>query len=249
MDVVPDLLIALLQVNIASGFFYVGLQAARYRNRLYDRIVDLFNSKFSIYRSSLPERYSRQLRTDGEFSQAHYKVAMWIIELPSEYDSRLRRRIKKPFTGAQNTGQLPKIYRWYKSNYDRWATFALCSVVPILLIWYLALRGENDLSTSMTWVIIVTIFLGHVCAMSHVLIGWRIVVDKYQQEFSDALEYLIRAAPARRFPEQVTRFSTPSGDVRVPTRRPPPTRRPTPFGAQGPQSASPRDREPDPPNS
>ena len=83
MNVSLDLLVSLLQVNIASGFFYVGLQTARYRNKLYAHIVEVFNLTFmELDEEAWLEEYNRQRTNNKELSDKHFEVAKWLIELP-----------------------------------------------------------------------------------------------------------------------------------------------------------------------
>ena len=225
MNVSLGLLVSLLQVNIASGFFYVGLRTARYRNKLYAHIVDVFNSTFMEFdKKAWLEEYNRQRTINKELSDKHFEVAKWLIELPSDYKRGLRHaRIRECFEGAQNAEKMPPFYRWYRKNYDRWITFLVCSVLPIAIIWGLSFRETPLESDTSTVLIILSILLGHLCAAGHVLMGWLIVVDGYQNKFSQMIEELLRFAPASRVPQQVEKFTTPepagngdNGDAYVP---------------------------------
>ena len=205
MNVNLSLLVALLQINIASGFFYIGLLNARYRNKLYGYIVEIFNAKFSeVDEETWLEEYDQKRDSDKQLSDLYFDVAKWIIELPSDYKSELNHnKIRERLEGAQNTDKLPWPYRWYKANGDRWATFIVCSVIPIIFLWCLALFGIRYQNTFVICSIIFLNIGGHACVSAHVWIGWRTVVDRYQNEFSATIEKLIRSAPASRVMQQV----------------------------------------------
>ena len=211
MNISLSLLVALLQVNIASGFFYVGLQTARYRSRLYAHIVDVFNSKFSeVIEELWLKEYDRRRKADKQLSDLHFMAAKWLIELPHEFKSQLKhQQIRENFEGAQNTDKLPIIYRWYSSNGDRWATFIICSVIPIIFLWCLALFGIRYQNNLVIGSIVFCNLLGHICVAAHVWIGWKIVVDKYQETFSETITTLIQPAPAGRVTKQVEKSPIP----------------------------------------
>ena len=211
MNVSLDLLVSLLQVNIASGFFYVGLRTARYRNKLYAHIVDVFNSTFMEFdEKDWLKEYDRQRMANKELSDIHFEVAKWLIELPRDHKRKLMHEsIRKCFEGAQNSEKMPLFYRWYRQHLDRWITFLLCSVLPIGIIWLLSFSETPHVSDTTKVLIIAAVLLGHLCAAGHVLMGWLIVVDRYQKKFSEMIEKLLRFAPARRVTQQVDTFTTP----------------------------------------
>ena len=108
---------------------------------------------------------------------------MWIGELPEKYSVDLKNTAVNLFSGVEQTQKLPWEYRWFKCDGDRWITFVVASLVPILITWGLAVSAKSiDIVASY-----VVIAIGQICVLTHVL-GGRRMVSKHRKAFSDTLK-------------------------------------------------------------
>ena len=86
----PDALLATLQINIALGILYWALKDSRYRDELFDRIVEAIEElKAPAKKADDEELHASLLKTNRKFTVDHHTVSMWRTELPERYDSSI----------------------------------------------------------------------------------------------------------------------------------------------------------------
>ena len=184
-----DILLSMMQINIALGILYIGLGVSRYRNRLHEAIVASIHARVGTRDDSTASIYAQMLDDDDEFREKHDKVSLWIGELPDRYSNQLVGTSAGLFSTKTEGVQVPpKPYRWYKFNLDRWITFIIASVIPIGLTWYLAVCPSNP----PPGIIYPVLAIGQVLVAGHVLAGWW-MVRHYRDDFSEALKYVVVA--------------------------------------------------------
>lgn len=160
---VLDAILAILQVNIALGILYWALQAARYRDKLFEPLSRLVpdvaerdgNEEAKPLGSGL---FGVAAIKDDEFPKTYYRVAKWRRLMPEKYDGDLKgtnaglftREPGQPGTPSKLWGTLknwrtrmPLSYRWFRSNLDKYTVFTLNTMVPIVLMW-LVVRAPDD---------------------------------------------------------------------------------------------------------
>ena len=130
-----DAYIALLQINVALGCLYNGLETGRYRTKLYDALVDAVNSPAPSYIEMAGELTSI-FPNDSEHSENHHAVRRWIYELPDECRRRIAGIDRWNFDGTTEPEKLPRRYRWYFGKHrDKLVVWAFSIVAPLLLMW------------------------------------------------------------------------------------------------------------------
>ena len=131
-----DALIALMQLNVALGCLYNGLEVARYRTKLYRAIAESVDSvpEYADVVDNLNSNSS--FANNSELSECHHAVRRWVYELPAEYQKRIEQIEKWNFEGPTSPEKLPSIYRLYfGKNYDKVLVWTLSVVTPLSLIW------------------------------------------------------------------------------------------------------------------
>ena len=103
-----DILLCLLQINVAIGILYIGLPTARYRNRLHSEITKIMRG-----RESEIERVAyRDAMLNQKFADTHYYVSMWLQEIPDSYSRKI------PFTEIEQVSK------------GRWSLRSIGSTTP-----------------------------------------------------------------------------------------------------------------------
>lgn len=195
MSGVLDILLSMLQINVALGILYIGLEVARYRKRLtaqleeikkteVDTLVLDADGKLSNVRMN---SYRDLLGRDKRFSDTHYYLCTWIGELPLSPDANLRNPDADLFSQVDRVPKPPWPYRWYKRDVDRWSTFIVTSLIPIGLTWGLVMHTDYLLG-QLCYVYIVLV-LGQFWVAAHVIAGW-LMVWYYRKKVNEAVKFL-----------------------------------------------------------
>ena len=164
------MLVPLLQISIALGILYIGLQSARYRSRIYEAVVRAISAQTAAVNTKdlANAEYKDALSRDSKLASAHHRISMWIGELPREYAEKLDSDVAESFSDATSKDGPPLLYKWFKSDLDRWAVFIISSMIPILITWEMVLQVTPYTKADFfKW----TLF-GHATVAAHVLIGW-----------------------------------------------------------------------------
>ena len=200
-----DVVLAMLQVNIAVGVLYWALPAARYRERLFQSISESFKNRPT--ETDKTSGLVGELLRDQDFSVSYHIVSNWRRALPERYDDGLEKTSAPLFSkaaappGDSNSRPwrerlkswlrvLPLSYRWFRSDFDKYTVFALTSIVPIGLVWHLAFHPQMD--TAGWFGIYVVLAVGQTFAVANVLSGVR-MVNVQAKRFDNALEYVVIA--------------------------------------------------------
>lgn len=164
-----DAYIALLQINVALGCLYNGLETGRYRAKLYDALVDVVNSQTSNYIEIVGELTSI-FPHDSELSENHHAVRRWINELPDEYRRCITGIERWNFAGATEPKKLPRRYRWYFGRgRDKGLVWIVSVIAPLLFMW-LSLSGFP-----VSWPGILAILIGQAIPVINIVIGHRMI--------------------------------------------------------------------------
>ena len=189
MDTAPFMFVPLLQISLALGLLYLGLQSARYRGRLHDQIVESLNAEGARTLSISRGAYARFVIRGPIRLEAHKTVLMWIKVLPTDHLLQLEGNLAEVFLRIDKAAQPPRWYRWYAWNGDLYFTFAVSVLLPIVMFWYIALCGYPPwLPRWASWLLIA---LGQVNVGTHIFVGRKIITGTYHTEFSKALDTLL----------------------------------------------------------
>lgn len=185
------ILLCMLQINVALGILYIGLQPARYRNRIYKNIVVECIGNADTLRqlggsTKHKDGYNSKVAGDTNLSNCHHTVAMWVGELPEAYrkdlPSDMPTNINRHDSGTLEVP--PWDYRWFKSNFDGNVIIFMCSIIPIIYLWLLL-----PLQDLCWWIIsgYVLFFIGQCLIIFNIWFGNRIATN-YSEKFATALE-------------------------------------------------------------
>ena len=200
------MLVPLLQISIALGILYIGLQAARYRNRIYEGIVSAILAQTEALDAdelAAPE-YKDRLSRDSKLSTAHHRVSMWLGELPIAYSEQLKATVADSFSDSTRKDGAPCVYRWFKSNADRFCVFLLSSFVPILLTWELAFPTVGYTHAQMFRYAL----FGQAFVAVHVAVGWLMSIC-FPWRFRTQLRMIVREVASIRYRGQMQGFAIP----------------------------------------
>ena len=190
-----DILLALVQINAAAGFLYVGLPAARYRNRLHDNIhrtlkEQFFNEGKDEENGENEEwdrdKYSEILR-EASFQSSHNYLSMWIGEL-SEFSARsvdeaitgffassvkladttVNQKLRQKLRAWWARTKPPLTYRWLKNDWDRRIVIA-STFAPACFIGSNLVTGWE---LHQNWISI-SLVVGMIVLLGHLFFGKR----------------------------------------------------------------------------
>ena len=116
-----ETLLAWIQINVAAGLLYIGLPAARHRNKLLDAIAERLEAE-SFEDEELWSRNSYlDLLRGPKFQKAHNLVATWFSELLESKTSKLSAVTAQFFAPQSEDGanKPPYSYLWFKNNLDK----------------------------------------------------------------------------------------------------------------------------------
>ena len=127
-----DVVLSLLQVNVALGILYIGLEAARYRNKLHRNIVSAVSRQTPDSGQFDGDSYKAKVLDDEDLTDAYRYVSTWLAHLPSEYADQIKDTPVWVLMGnIENYKPAPRLYNWYRRNWDRRTTFAICTILSI----------------------------------------------------------------------------------------------------------------------
>ena len=197
------MLVPLLQISIALGILYVGLQAARYRNRIYEGVVSAILAQTEALDADdlAALGYKDRLSQDSKLSTAHHRVSMWLGELPRAYSEQLKDTVADSFSDSRRKDGAPCVYRWFKSNADRFWVFLLSSIVPILLTWELAFPFAGLAHSQMFNYAL----FGQGFVAAHVAVGWSMSLY-FRWRFRAQLQMIVRQVASSRYRGQMQSF-------------------------------------------
>ena len=200
------MLVPLLQISIALGILYIGLQAARYRNRIYEGVVSAILAQMEALDAddlAAPE-YKDRLAQDSKLSAAHHRVSMWLGELPKAYSEQLKATVADSFSDSTRKDRAPRVYRWFKFNADRFCVFLLSSFVPILLTWELAFPAAGYTHAQMFGYAL----FGQAFVAGHVAVGWFMSIY-FRWRFEARLRMIVQEVASIRNRGQIHGFAIP----------------------------------------
>ena len=186
-----DILLVLVQVNVALGALYIGLPVARYRVRLYDSIIDL------LARQSFSESdvWGEQLRRPS-IQKAYNQVSLWVGEILENKAGELEQVVTRVFDPEaqkedQDAEELDWQYRWFRSNWDR----VVVTIVNFLPVYLVLGPFAFPACEPPVWLLASTIFAGHAILVSHLYIG-RTMVIKQTDAFKASLRVAVNVLKA-----------------------------------------------------
>ena len=200
-----DMLVPMLQISIALGILYIGLQTARYRNRIYQGIVTTILARTGAVEASVvaSPRYKDHSFGKSRLNDANQRVQMWLHELPIASSSELEGTVADAFLEASEPDATPCLYRWFQEDWDRWTVFFLSSVVPILLCWELVYPVEYMTDTRTLYYAA----FGQVFVGLHVLVGWS-MSWYFRWRFEAAVKTIVSEVAALETRESLGEFGS-----------------------------------------
>lgn len=179
-----EILIALMQINIALGCLYNGLETGRYRTKLYEVLADAVSSKPDYV--DMIDDLESTFTSDSKLSDNHHAVRRWVCELPDVYRKKIPQIEKWHLDGSTSREKLPKKYRWYFGKHiDKAIVWIVCVVVPLLFMW-LAYCGIDVFGPC--WAIIV--LFGQLVPVINIATGLR-MIDNARRDVEDRLEEIV----------------------------------------------------------
>ena len=160
-----DPTLAMVSITIALGLMYVSLPGARYRERLFNAIVNVFRSR-EMSECAAGRVLGRLV--DNNVSTHYQTLSMWWAELPLEKRDQVPDPYPTLFDSGTDRRKAPRSYRWFRYNVDRGAVFVVAVTVPITLLWMVVLGIVQ--ASEVSW--IGWIAVGQVLVAGHVVFGW-----------------------------------------------------------------------------
>ena len=194
--------LTMLGVNVGIGFVYYALPAARYREKLFGGIVESLKREGNAVNtkeqpSDVPAEkgwLATALTQDKALADSYHCVAKWLGEMPRRFGEETAGTIADLVVPSKRPIGLPRRYTWFKRNLDKWVCLALCTVLPILLLWAEHTLAWAGYGTVASWIPYGPLaLLGQACVVGHVWQGNR-MVSKNVAEFQGAVDALVVVA-------------------------------------------------------
>ena len=200
-----DVVLSLLQVNVALGILYIGLEAARYRNKLHRNIVSAVGRQTPESEQFDANSFKAKILDDETLTSAYRYVSTWLVRLPSEYADQIKDTpVWALMRNIEPSKKAPKPYNWYRSNWDRRSTFAICTMLSIANTFALLWLPLSCIKPATYFVI----FLGLAWVSGNVALGeW--MSSSHSGKFDSNLESLIESLEFRQSKKNVTTFELP----------------------------------------
>ena len=157
--------LAMVTITIALGLMYVSLPGARYREKLFNAIVEVFRSR------EMSECAAHRVlgRLVNNNVSTHYQtLSMWWAELPAGKRDKMPRPYPALFESGTDRRKAPRSYRWFRYNIDRGVVFIVSVAVPIILLWLVVLDVLQ--ACEVPW--IEWMAIAQALVAGHVVFGW-----------------------------------------------------------------------------
>ena len=145
-----SIIIAIVQINIALGILYVGLPKFRFRDNIYNDIVNILNANpFVDLIEERRDRFERLLMTDSEFSGHYHDLRIWLRKLPDYFRDKIQgserfKIMQHEHAPRSRLDHAERGFWWFEVNGDK-KTVWISSIIPsIFLLWWMLLdEGMN----------------------------------------------------------------------------------------------------------
>lgn len=183
----------IFQINAALGILYVGLPKFRFRENLYDIIVERIN--FHEYLKMPFNDVAKDLLHDADFTDNHKCIRSIIALLPEAYRGNLKgnKNIDTLFPEEEQPPRpLSGLYRWFANDRDKY-TVGLCTIfVSIVALWILCFFSLPASKISLLGRIFMGIFifgafLGQIVFGANVYFGRR-MAQQVKKDLNNSLE-------------------------------------------------------------
>lgn len=194
-----DAYIALLQINVALGCLYNGLETGRYRAKLYDALIDAVNSPTPSY-VEIAGELSTVFPNSSELSEDHHAVRRWIYELPDEYRGRIAGIDKWNFDGTTGPKKPLLRYRWYFGKHlDKVTVWGVSVVAPLSFMWL------SHLGVDVAWWLgSLFILIGQLTPIVNIISGHG-MIRKASRDMEKTINNLVKAYKKNRLSDNVKR--------------------------------------------
>jgi hypothetical protein len=204
-------LVALCQVNVALGVFYVGLREARYRNKLYAEIVTIFNARLgALGMDGRVSRFPDFCFMDSKFAKMHHFVMEWIRELPEDFKEKLTEISKwQTPSGQARISESSDLWSrvkhiWFKTHGDKWVIWLLTITPALTIIWCFLIRPSliSMILANFWGVMIISfvVFLGEAMLVFCVWSG-RQMRRKIANKLEGAIGYIVAQVDKDKIPD------------------------------------------------
>ena len=188
MQAVFEVLLSLLQLNVAFSALYLGLKTARYRDKLYEEIAQEYTEHVPTDNVNSVGAYM-ELLLNNTFSESHQRVVMWLNQLPESMFQPIEDSLVCRLADTTDLKPPPWYYRWYNCNGDKWAVGLSTGLVPTLILW--SLYSLEDKALDVVYdVFFLLILIGQLVIVAHIVGGSR-MVKQCSKDFSTALDNIV----------------------------------------------------------
>ena len=190
----------IFQINAALGILYVGLPKFRFRENLYDTIVECIN--FHEYLKMPFNEVAKDLLHNTGFADNHKYIRSIIALLPEVYRDNLKgnENIDALFPEEEQPPRpLPGLYRWFADDLDKYTVGSCTIVVSIVALWILCFFSLPTSEISLLGGIFIGLFifgafLGQIVFGANIYFGRRMAQPLRCRFFHQSNETRIQSA-------------------------------------------------------
>ena len=226
------LTVAFCQLNVALGIVYVGLSAARYRNRIVECVQEVFIRRRA--ESVFKKAAEVTMKTSKADSKLHYSLesirgwAKLYVEdrsLPQMIDeihewAAIKSEPKtadQPRKASKNLNLrdrvLMRIYCYFSSNQDKNWIWFLCISPALILMWVHFICESEWLKAAMLVdgraLSAFVVMLGQLALVANVALG-KVLTTKGRKAIYEAIEYIESVAAQQKTAEDIRGVTHPT---------------------------------------
>ena len=195
-------LVGIFQVNVTLGILYIGLQQFRFRENLYDDIVQLINRHgyADIYQSGHKDHL---LGNDSSFAIHYHTIREWMIALPDNYQQKLEGIEIFEFHTSEGepTQRLLRLHNWFLKDRDKHLIWGI-TIIPSLIALWLCL-SPIFANSHVFYTLFGTAVFGQLILIVNALLGYLIVLRKTKEQLNRSLSFVMDKHKKREARDEV----------------------------------------------
>lgn len=191
-------LVGIFQINVALGILYIGLQQFRFRENLYDDIVQLINQHgyADIYQSG---HKAHLLDNDSSFAIHYHTIREWMIALPANYQQKLEGIYQQKLEGieifevptseGEPTQRLLRLHNWFLKDRDKHLVWGI-TIIPSLVALWLCL-SPIFANSHVFYLLFGAAVFGQLILIVNALLGYLIVLRRTKEQLNRSLSFVM----------------------------------------------------------